>query len=359
MRVFAVSDLHTDFEANLLWVQRLSDTAFQGDIILVDGDVSHRISVLRTTLLLLRAKFGQVFFSPGNHDLWVDDDDPDDLGSSSFDKLERVLRLCEECQVHTAPVRFGTLVIVPLFSWYHSSWDQEPDITSLQLPHVSKYGSDFTRCKWPGSLENGSDALASAFDAMNPNPALLALQSDDFIISFSHFLPFQQLLPEKRYLFYPHLPKMSGSRFLAERIRVLRSRVHVFGHTHINWDNVEEGIRCVQWPLAYPREQQLGFTHLQPEPFLVHDTENPAAAVRMAPVPRATEASFSEDSSPPTDPFLWTNRVLVVPRTVHDVEPAPWVKAKWPAAPVSLATRIAGTFSDFRDRFSASFPKSS
>ncbi len=46
----------------------------------------------------------------------------------------------------------------------------------------------------------------------------------------------QQLMPEKRFLFFPMLPKISGSRFLATRITQWQPHMHVFGHTHFSWD---------------------------------------------------------------------------------------------------------------------------
>ncbi|EFJ47257.1 hypothetical protein VOLCADRAFT_105217 [Volvox carteri f. nagariensis] len=78
----------------------------------------------------------------------------------------------------------------------------------------------------------------------------------DDVISFSHFLPLQELLPEKRYLTFPNLAKAVGSRFLAERVRRLRPHLHLFGHTHFAWDAVHDGIRFVQAPLAYPSERR-------------------------------------------------------------------------------------------------------
>ena len=32
--------------------------------------------------------------------------------------------------------------------------------------------------------------------------------------------------------------------------------MHVFGHTHLNYDTTLGGIRYIQWPLGTPREQQ-------------------------------------------------------------------------------------------------------
>ena len=71
MRVFATSDLHTDYKENFRWLTELSDTAYRDDTLIVAGDVSDRLEVIRETLLLLRSKFRHVLFTPGNHELWV------------------------------------------------------------------------------------------------------------------------------------------------------------------------------------------------------------------------------------------------------------------------------------------------
>src|SRR5687767_12995947 len=100
MRLFATSDLHTDYKENLGWLKELSDTAYREDALIVAGDVSHRLEIIRETLLLLRAKFRHVLFTPGNHELWVRNETFD-----SIEKLRRVLNLCHELDVTTQPLR--------------------------------------------------------------------------------------------------------------------------------------------------------------------------------------------------------------------------------------------------------------
>ena len=47
MRVFATSDLHTDYKENFLWLKELSDTAYRDDTLIVAGDVSDRLEIIR------------------------------------------------------------------------------------------------------------------------------------------------------------------------------------------------------------------------------------------------------------------------------------------------------------------------
>ena len=57
MRIFAISDLHTDFRENMWLVEQLSNVTYQRDILIAAGDISDKLDTLKTTLALLRAKF--------------------------------------------------------------------------------------------------------------------------------------------------------------------------------------------------------------------------------------------------------------------------------------------------------------
>ena len=66
-RVFCVSDLHTDHQANLEWCRALADSdEFKRDVLIVAGDVTSSLVLLEETLTLLVCAFAHVFFVPGN-----------------------------------------------------------------------------------------------------------------------------------------------------------------------------------------------------------------------------------------------------------------------------------------------------
>ncbi|XLT07384.1 hypothetical protein HN51_053177 [Arachis hypogaea] len=122
------------------------------------------------------------------------------------------------------------------------SFDREKDITGFHIPplemvailltpiHTPLFGfcsrlpacKDFHACKWPQGLSNGDMSLSMYFDAMNDKQLEMMKEVKikcDHIITFSHFVPRQELCPEKRMLFYPKLPKIIGSDSLENRIR--------------------------------------------------------------------------------------------------------------------------------------------
>ena len=47
-------------------------------------------------------------------------------------KLRKINALCAALGVQTAPAELGGIWVVPLLSWYHASWDREPDIAGAR-----------------------------------------------------------------------------------------------------------------------------------------------------------------------------------------------------------------------------------
>lgn len=327
------------------WIRHKLPATHDGalDVCVCCGDVSDSLDTLRQVLELLKQRFDEVLFTPGNHELWVGRHQPE--GATSLDRLAAVRKLCDELSVRTGPLRVvgeDDVLFVPLYSWYHASWDGEPDLPD-DSERALRFWTDYHRCRWPDALSTDEErarhfarlneplvgALATALPpapgGRAPPPPLTKRQtygrfgatptSDElwssvdpatfftplapaeagasqpappaakpthgtdlpraaandqsegeataeraggrrpFVISFSHFLPRQELLPEKRMLVFADLHKVSGSVHLEEQVRRLMPDVHVFGHTHLPMDTTIEGIRYVQWALGNPREQ--------------------------------------------------------------------------------------------------------
>jgi hypothetical protein len=92
----------------------------------------------------------------------------------------------------------------------------------------------------------------------------------------------QELLPEKRFLFYPNLAKAVGSAPLAARLAQLSPDVHLFGHTHFAWEarlGVDGGkTRYIQAPLCSPRERQRRLMTVGFETSMAQAEADPAGA---------------------------------------------------------------------------------
>lgn len=246
MHIYAISDLHTDFAENWQYVQSLPPRP--QDTLIVAGDIASRLEIIYETLATLRTKFKHLFFLPGNHDLWASSHE-----TNSLEKLFRILDLCDQLDIKTRPTQLHHLWIVPLFSWYH------PDFAPGERDEKNELEGwvDFYLCRWPPT----AGTIHDYFFKMNETHLK---PYDGPIISFSHFIPRRDLLPPQNMLRFKALPLVAGSPVLEQQIRLLKPHVHVFGHSHINYDKVIDGIRYVQNALLYPRDRHIFGFGLKP-----------------------------------------------------------------------------------------------
>ncbi len=260
-RVLAVSDLHVDYARNREWVEELVTGHPADAVLLVAGDISHRLALVEKTLGLLADRFAAVFFVPGNHDLWTTDD-----GLDSLQKLERIEALCRTAGVLTgsALVESGcaAVQVVPLFSWYH---EPEESIDSLFIDRNGRdpwrdAWADYRRIRWPAAVDRrgAADYLAEANTKWNRHHDRIP------VVTFSHFVPRQELLrgsqgtarppvQEPRHAF--NFSRVAGSAAIDRQVRLLEASVHVYGHQHRNRDQTISGVRYLSHCLGYPSER--------------------------------------------------------------------------------------------------------
>lgn len=242
MRVFALSDIHVDYDVNAQWVDQLSTADYREDVLILAGDVSDRLPVLGWCLQRLARSFGQVLFVPGNHDLWVIRDAP---GKTSFDKFREIAVIAEDAGVSMQPFRRDALLIVPLLGWYDYTFGQPS--AALQSAWM-----DFIACRWPAGLE--PQEISLHFAALNPIAVPGGIER---VLTFSHFVPRLDLLPmaipaEHRMLF-----PVLGSTRLDTQLRGLGSQMHVYGHSHINRRRLIDGVTYVNSAFGYPHEERI------------------------------------------------------------------------------------------------------
>jgi len=220
----------------------------QEDTLIIPGDISHDLQDISRCLSLLTNRFQHVFFTPGNHEMWIKDEP--NL-TDSVAKLNSVLELCQNIDVKVAPECIDGVWIVPLFSWYDGTLGVNDVLTDQDKEIMKTSWSDYYYCKWPKDynpaqeLHNRNEAFIQSFQAEGLP-----------VISFSHMVPRRDLLPPSHHLQLKFLPSLSGSTTLENQIRRLNSTVHVFAHSHINGERNFEGIRYIQNSLGYPRERE-------------------------------------------------------------------------------------------------------
>jgi predicted phosphodiesterase len=240
MRIFAISDLHLDYAANREWLQQLSQHEYKDDVLILAGDVSDRLALLDEAFKTLTTRFSTVLFVPGNHDLWI----TRERVHSSFEKLDAVTKAADEHGVRRDIFRSGDLAIVPLLGWYDYSFGAADD-------YLKSAWADYRACRWP---EYDEAALTQFFTERNPTSSTPSLQDAGQIITFSHFLPRIDLMPEripdKHRKIYPVL----GSNVLDEQLRALGSGTHVYGHSHVNRRVMIDGVTYINNAFGYPSE---------------------------------------------------------------------------------------------------------
>jgi len=240
MRVFAISDLHLDYAANREWLQQLPRHEYNDDVLILAGDVSDRLTLLEDAFNALTERFAAVLFVPGNHDLWVNRESL----QHSFEKLDAVLAATRTHGVRTDIYRRGELAIVPLLGWYDYSFGAADD-------YLKAAWADYRNCRWPGHDET---SLTQFFTAQNPTPSSSVLHGARQVVTFSHFLPridlMPQRIPDKHRKIYPVL----GTSVLESQLRALGSSVHVYGHSHVNRRVTIDGVTYINNAFGYPSE---------------------------------------------------------------------------------------------------------
>jgi len=242
LRIFAVSDIHVDFEENFQWVNNLSRMDYQNDLLILAGDVTDSLSIFKEILTTLKNRFREVLYIPGNHDLWVQ---RNRIQENSLGKLRIIKTIAADCGISMEPFHLGPLSIIPLYGWYDFSFG-EPQ------PETITSWADFIACKWPEDYDEKK--ITQHFIALNEPVLDIA---NKFIISFSHFLPRIDLMPfyipsDKQNL-YPVL----GTSLLEKQIRRLGSRIHIYGHSHVNTQTMKDHTLYINNAFGYPYETMI------------------------------------------------------------------------------------------------------
>ncbi|GLQ52156.1 metallophosphoesterase [Dyella flava] len=241
MRVFAVSDLHLDYAPNRAWVEQLSLQDYQEDALILAGDLSDRLALIQDGFKALMRRFATVLYVPGNHDLWVHREGMHD----SFEKFDAVCETASAQGICLTPFRHEDLAIVPLLGWYDYSFGRPGD-------YLRSAWADYRACRWPHGYDDA--AITRWFVERNPAHSAPELEGADKIISFSHFLPRIDLMPdripEKHRRLYPIL----GAHVLDVQLRQLGASMHIYGHSHVNRHITVDGVTYINNAYGYPSE---------------------------------------------------------------------------------------------------------
>ncbi len=251
MRIYAISDIHVDYDENKTWLNNLSKYEYIDDIIIVAGDISDNIQLIEETFIAFGKRFSKVFFVPGNHELWV----KRDKTMNSLEKFFKILQIADQYGIYTKPLSVGKVSVVPLYSWYDYTFGR-PDSDLISS------WADYLYCCWPEGCD--IETISEKFFMLNVENLKI---TNEYIISFSHFLPTLELILikglKRKYFLNPVL----GSSFLHEQIKKLKSKLHVYGHSHINFCREVDGTMYINNAYGYPHEKHIAAKKLM----CIHD----------------------------------------------------------------------------------------
>jgi predicted phosphodiesterase len=246
MRVFALSDIHVDYDANARWIGNLSTEDYTEDWLILAGDVTDVLGSLAWCMGVLAERFHKVLFVPGNHELWVI---RDDAPGNSLEKLEKVAAVASAAGVSMRPAHGPGISIYPLLGWYDYSFG-EP------TRRLRTLWRDYRACRWPDGFDvpRVAQHLAAVNEMHMPDRVEQpARQEGHKVITFSHFVPRRDIVPPSRRL-GSLLNPILGSERLDEQLRRCSSSLHVFGHHHANRSVQIDGVTYINNAFGYPQE---------------------------------------------------------------------------------------------------------
>lgn len=236
MKLYAIGDLHLSYKFNQEQFQKLDP--FPEDGLIICGDVGENLDHLRLCFDLATQLFKQVWWVPGNHELYTLPSDK--TGLRGEPKYRECVNTANEYGVITPEDEYvrwdgegGPCIIAPIFTLYDYSfrpddiprekaldWAKEHDVmaTDEALLHSNPYHS---RDEW-------CDALVTKTESRLEKAAQQGLP----LIIINHW-PLRQDLVR-----LPSIPRFSlwcGTKRTHDWHRRFNAKVVVSGHLHIRF----------------------------------------------------------------------------------------------------------------------------
>lgn len=256
MRLYAISDLHLSAARNRQALQNIRSRP--GDWLIVAGDVGERVEHLEYLLDLLRDRFRQLVWVPGNHDLWSISSRADRARGEY--KYRQLVEVCRKYGVLTPedpyPVAtFGgeRVRIVPMFLLYDYSFRPE----GVDVRDATEWA-------------RASGVMCADEDLLEPDPypdigswcrarcegteqRLVASDRELRTVLVNHF-------PLRRDIVWiPRIPRFSiwcGTVLTEDWHRRFNAVAVVSGHLHIPRRTVRDGVVFHDVSLGYPNQWQ-------------------------------------------------------------------------------------------------------
>lgn len=252
MRLWAISDLHLANRHNRDALEHLQGHPDDG--LIVAGDVGETEEQLDFALRLLTRRFRQLFWVPGNHDLWVHRDDP--YSRRGENKYRRLVEICRGYGVRTPEDPYlpwgEDYLVAPLFMLYDYSF-RPPEIPLAKA--VEWATESGVLCSDEMLLDPSPHSSRGAWCRQRlayTEPRLeAAAATGKRLILISHFPLRQDLVQLKR---IPRFSIWCGTTATEDWHTRFRAAAVVYGHLHIKGTHIRDGVRFDEVSLGYPRD---------------------------------------------------------------------------------------------------------
>lgn len=254
--IYAISDLHLANAVNRKALQELP--SYIDDCLLLAGDIGETEELIDEALTVLKTKFKQIFWAPGNHDLWSLPTSNDKQGVEKYNSL---VHLCHKYNVLTPEDEYVKVslqgedyYIVPSFTLYDYTfcpkginqqdaldWAIKTGIVCAdeELLFSTPYRSII---EWCEARCNYTEFRLMQLDRAVP------------IIMIYHYPLNQQLAKSP---LYPRFSIWCGTVRTEAWLKRFNIKVVVYGHMHIRDTYIYESIKFEEVSLGYPRDWNL------------------------------------------------------------------------------------------------------
>lgn len=255
--LFAVSDLHVDHAENRELLQRMYPDSPQ-DWLVVCGDVADDHAAVEWALGVLAARYEQVIWVPGNHELLTYGDDPLQLRGER--RYRHLVALCRKIGVLTPEDPFplwdgagGPALLAPLFLLYDYSFGR--NVGSSQEESLRRAHEAGVVCVDEYLLHPEPFPSREAWCAARVAETERRLEAIDPALPTVLINHFPLIVEPTRVLRHPEFAQWCGTVETADWHLRFRATAVIYGHLHIPRTTWHDGVRFEEVSVGYPRER--------------------------------------------------------------------------------------------------------
>jgi hypothetical protein len=275
MRIAFTSDLHVDYQLEVVGLVADRTAELEPDALVIAGDLSPDLRLCEKTIKLLASSANKLLFVPGNHDLWPLSDGSQSSYRAKANSRQRYTEVLPELverygavYLGLEPFVLGEVAFVGVTGWYDFSF-RNRDLDSVI--HEENYESgryrtmqwmDCRHMDWP----DGSSGQLRDVSLCNWMVDRLAAQTEkvagvaERVVAVTHFLSHGGMVTHTGRPRADFVTAFLGSKRLGEVLDRCDDLARVIsGHYHfpVEWTARREShsFRCEVSPVGYPRER--------------------------------------------------------------------------------------------------------